>query len=149
MKTMKYTTGLLFLAACLSFNVARAADEEKPKGDRPERGERMKEMMEKRAEELKAADIDKDGSLSLDEFKAHSATKAEEMFKKLDKDSDGKVTEAESKAPGGRGDRDGGGKPGKGKGPKPDGDKPGDGKGPKPEPGPGFGPQGAPPPAGQ
>lgn len=129
MKTIKYTTSLLFVAACLSLNVARAAEgDDKPKGDRPdraERGERMKEMMEKRAEELKAADTNKDGSISLDELKAQSATKSEEAFKKADANSDGKLTPDEAKALAGPGGRGPGGRGPGGRGPGgPDGDKP-------------------------
>jgi len=53
----------------------------------------------KRGERFEQADVNKDGKLSLDEFKTMCKAKdPDAVFKKLDTDSDGFVTKAEMKA---------------------------------------------------
>jgi Ca2+-binding EF-hand superfamily protein len=90
-----------------------AAPDAKPEGEKKDKPKMDPEAM------YKKLDADSNGSVSLDEFKAHGIgkkdpAKAEEIFKKKDKDADGKLSLDEFKAGGGK-------KPDGGK--KPEGDK--------------------------
>jgi Ca2+-binding EF-hand superfamily protein len=89
-----------FAALALSLSLtgaAYAADPPKPEPPKPEEKKPVDPE-----EAFKKMDKDKDGKLTLEEFKGkrtgEMATKAEARFKKMDKDSDGKVTLEEFKA---------------------------------------------------
>ena len=52
----------------------------------------LTELPERMQKWLGAADTNKDGSITVDELKAHAAARREEMFKRADKNSDGSLT---------------------------------------------------------
>jgi hypothetical protein len=90
---MKMTLKLIAAVLIASVAIAGAADDDAKKKDKPA----------KKAGGLMTADKDKDGKITLDEFKAWgaarskplSADKAETIFKKRDKNSDGAITKDE------------------------------------------------------
>ena len=81
---MKTLTSLLSVLA-LSASVSIAADDAKPEKPRPTPEEMFKRL-----------DKDKDGKLSIDEYRGKKeASEVEAKFKALDKDSDGKLSSEE------------------------------------------------------
>ena len=105
---MKMTLKLIAAMLIASVAIAGAADDDAKKKDKPA----------KKAGGLMTADKDKDGKITLDEFKAWGAAKskpiaaekAESIFKKRDKNSDGAITKDELGGGGKKKGADGAGK---------------------------------------
>ncbi|MGI8604386.1 MAG: EF-hand domain-containing protein [Verrucomicrobiales bacterium] len=111
---MKSTLSIL-LATIIGASMALAADEAKPANpanpDKPQQPENPERPRGNPDEAFKKLDIDKDGSISLEEYKASPRAKsapdrAENSFKRRDKDSDGKLSLDEFKARGQRREKD-------------------------------------------